>query len=137
VIVTGSRAWPDAQAVFQALTKTFLEHGPFELRHGACATGADHDARLWFEFFGKDLGCTEVRFPANWERGPQAGPERNRRMVEAGADLVLAFPEVSGSGTQMTVRLAKEAGIPVREYGPDGILREGPTEILGEGGPAE
>lgn len=116
VIVTGSRAWPDAQAVFQALTKAFLEHGPFELRHGACATGADHDARLWFEFFGKDLGCTELRFPANWERGSQAGPERNRRMVEAGADLVLAFPLPEGSGTQHTMELAREAAIEVIEY---------------------
>jgi hypothetical protein len=37
-------------------------------------------------------------------------------MVEAGADLVLAFPMPEGSGTQDAMRLAEEAGIKVKEY---------------------
>lgn len=117
VIVTGSRKWANVGAVWDALWDIYKEHGPFELTHGACATGADAIARQWYDLAGKYVGCTETRFPANWERGPQAGPERNRRMVEAGADLVLAFPLPEGSGTQHTMRLAREAGIEVRVFG--------------------
>lgn len=46
---------------------------------------------------------------------PGAGPRRNARMISLGADHVLAFPR-SGrrrSGTRATIRLAREAGIPV------------------------
>jgi SLOG family YspA-like protein len=117
VIVTGSRKWESWRAVDDALWGVFKEHGPFELRHGACATGADWMAHLWYERCGAHLGCTEVCFPAAWEaRGKQAGPERNQRMVEAGADLVLAFPLPEGSGTQHTMKLAREAGIEVIEH---------------------
>lgn len=115
VIVTGSRKWEDVRAVDDALWGVLQEHGPFQIVHGACATGADWMAHIWYERVGARLGCTEQRFPANWERGPQAGPERNRRMIEAGADLVLAFPLPEGSGTQHTMRLAREAGIKVVE----------------------
>lgn len=74
---------------------------------------ADH----WFEVAGKYIGCTRRTFPAAWEaRGRAAGPERNRRMVEAGADLVLAFPLPEGSGTQHMMKLAREAGIEVIEH---------------------
>ena len=125
VIVTGSRRWADELAVYDALWDVYNEHGPFELVHGDCSTGADALAHLWWSIVGKKLGITEQRFPAAWEaRGKAAGPERNRRMVEAGADLVLAFPLPEGSGTQMTIRLAKEAGIHVREFAPDGHIRE-------------
>lgn len=116
VIVTGSRKWGWWQAVHNSLWDIYREHGPFQLIHGDCSTGADYHAREWFMFCGSQLGCTELRFPANWERGPQAGPERNARMIEAGADLVLAFPLPEGSGTQHTMRLAREADIEVIEY---------------------
>jgi hypothetical protein len=117
VIVTGSRRWAEDWQVFKALTDVFDEHGAFELIHGACSTGADQLAHRWFEAGGRALGCTEQRYPAAWERGPQAGPERNRRMVEAGAELVLAFPLPGGSGTQHTMQLAREAGIEIKEFG--------------------
>lgn len=118
VIVTGSRKWADGEAVYEALWDVYEAHGAFELSHGDCATGADAMARHWLEVGGEYVGCTERRFPANWARGPQAGPERNRRMVEAGADLVLAFPLPEGSGTQHAMRLAREAGIEVKEVRP-------------------
>lgn len=117
VIVTGSRKWPDPRKVHFELGMVFMRNGAFELIHGACSTGADAAAHRWFEIAGTLIGCTEQQFPAAWEtRGKAAGPERNKRMVEAGADLVLAFPLPEGSGTQHTMRLAREAGIPVREY---------------------
>jgi hypothetical protein len=44
---------------------------------------------------------------------PGAGTDRNQKMLEAGADLVIAFPD--GRGTADMVRRAHRAGIPVRE----------------------
>lgn len=115
VIVTGSRAWT-GDAVYDALWALYHQHGAFHLMHGACSTGADFHAHDWFLRVGSELGCTEMKYLANWERGPQAGPERNARMVEAGADLVLAFPLPQGAGTQHTMKLARAAGIEVIEF---------------------
>lgn len=126
IVVTGSRRWADVRAIGDALWDAYEKHGPFELRHGACSTGADHWAHVWAVSIGAHLGCTELRFPANWERGPQAGPERNERMIKAGADLVLAFPLPEGSGTQHTMRLAREAGIEVIEFKQGEIVKQEP-----------
>lgn len=117
VIVTGSRAWPDPVRVAHELTTLYLQHGPFTLIHGACATGADAAAHHWYETAGADLGCIEVKYPAAWEAyGKRAGPIRNEKMVkEAGAELVLAFPLFGSRGTRHTMDLAREAGIPVQE----------------------
>ena len=122
VIVTGSRAWPDPVRVAHELTQLYLQHGPFVLVHGACATGADAAAHHWHEVCGEDLGCMEVKYRAEWEKhrtpedpqGRKAGPIRNAQMVKAGADLVLAFPLPGGKGTQGTIDLAEAAGIPLK-----------------------
>lgn len=117
ILITGSRAWPDPQAVYDALNAAYREHGPFTLVHGDCSTGADFYAHEWVRVGGAFLGCTEQRYPASWEAyGKAAGPMRNRHMVADGADLVLAFPLPSGSGTHHTIWLAERAGIPVRRY---------------------
>lgn len=117
VILTGSRKWADKKAVFTALEDLFREHGPYVLVHGACATGADAIADEWVRLTGEERGVFCVRYRADWEnRGQAAGPERNARMVKTGADLVVAFPLPGGSGTQHTMRLAREAGIEVREF---------------------
>ena len=115
VIVTGSRAWPDPVRVAHELTQLYLQHGPFVLVHGACATGADAAAAHWMNCAGHDLGCYEIPYPADWEKfGKGAGPIRNAQMVKAGADLVLAFPLPGGKGTQGTIDLAEAAGIPLK-----------------------
>lgn len=116
VIVAGSGRWTNDLAVYTALNEVFRAHGPFQLIHNASSIGAAAMAHHWFEVSGRGLGCDESPCPANWDRGSEAIPECNRRMVEAGADLVLAFPMPEGSGTQDTMRLAEEAGIKVKEY---------------------
>lgn len=119
IIVAGSRAWGKPQIVWDALNEVRHEHGPFVLVHGDCSTGADFYAHEWFRVGGQLLGCTEIKFPAAWEAyGKGAGPMRNRNMIAAGADLVLAFPLPFGSGTQHAVWLAEQAGIPVQKWGP-------------------
>lgn len=103
--------------MWDALNALRKEHGPFTLVHGDCSTGADFYAREWYRVGGQLLGVTEQRYPAPWEAyGKDAGPMRNRRMVADGADLVIAFPLPSSSGTRHTIWLAKQAGIPVIEY---------------------
>jgi hypothetical protein len=47
---------------------------------------------------------------------PGAGPRRNAEMVDLGAEKMLAFPLPSSRGTWNAIRLAKAAGIPVRQY---------------------
>lgn len=120
VIVAGSRRW-DGSAVWKALYGVLDEHGPFTLVHGACSTGADFIASVWAKAHPE---VEEHRFPAPWEAyGRAAGPMRNAQMIRAGADLVLAFPLPGGAGTQHTMSLAREAGIPVRVYAPDGFVQ--------------
>lgn len=112
--MTGSRHWTQSQVVYDALSEIYREHGEFVLVHGDCATGADAMAHHWYMMCRGVIPLGEDKFPAAWEaRGRCAGPERNVRMIEAGADLVLAFPLPTGSGTQHTMMLAEAAGIEV------------------------
>ena len=72
-----------------------------------CAPGADTFALEWSKkwVFGLRL------FPADWKRhGRAAGPIRNQEMLDAGPDLVIAFP--GGRGTADMVRRAKSSRSP-------------------------
>jgi hypothetical protein len=84
------------------------------LVHGACG-GADAMAdALW-----KLWGWPTEPHPADFALlGRAAGPQRNTRMVDLGADLCLAFPLPGSRGTKDCVQRARAAGIPVRIYGP-------------------
>lgn len=116
VIVTGTRHPFQFWIMWAELEYVLANFGPFTLVHGDCPTGADHYASVWAK--GRaDEGVVEEKFEANWNgEGRAAGPFRNQRMVAAGADLVLAFPTVDSRGTRHTMRLAREAGIEVREH---------------------
>lgn len=125
ILVTGSRDWDDRQAVAEALIEArdnplHVSAGPSRmvLVHGGCPRGADaiadHYARTW--------GWTVEVHPADWARhGKAAGMIRNTEMVDAGADLCLAFfqPGARNSGTGNCVVRAKAARIPVRRYPPE------------------
>lgn len=119
VLVTGSRYWPAPQAVADALDEAFsyAPRRPFVVVHGDCRTGADAHAHLWAVQAAATCDVTEEPHPADWRtHGNSAGPIRNRHMVNAGADLVLAFPLPNSVGTQHTIGLATKAGIPVRRF---------------------
>ena len=69
------------------------------------------------------MGYAVEVFKADWEgNGRRAGPIRNQWMVNAGADVCLAFPLAGSVGTWDCVRRARAAGIPVEfpEGGSDG-----------------
>lgn len=119
ILLTGSRVWDDAATVEAALWDSW--HDAAELYgaavqlvvvHGDCPRGADAMARRWCE----RAGVAQERHPADWGRGPGAGPARNRAMVARGAALCLAFVRGGSRGATGTVQLASRAGIPVRRW---------------------
>lgn len=137
ILVTGSRSWADRDTIYGALNDVVTEHGlwlkPDEygnslpsrdvvVVHGG-AHGADRIAGAWAIANGLKV---EVH-PADWDRhGKSAGLIRNQEMVDAGADVALAFVtrcslkgcaqfRPHGShGAMHCASLAQGAGIPTR-----------------------
>lgn len=113
VIVTGSRDWTDREVVVRSLLaverRAAVGHR-LTLIHGG-QRGADAYAHSWAR--NRSGWITEVH-PADWTLyGRAAGPVRNKAMIAAGADLVIAFPLGEAKGTGGLVALAEAAGIPV------------------------
>lgn len=108
VLVTGGRGYLDGARVASELAALHRLHGAeLVVVHGDCPTGADAIADEWCKRNG--VACEP--FPADWNAGRGGGPRRNQAMVDAGADLCLAFP--GGRGTADCIRRARAAGIPV------------------------
>lgn len=108
IIVTGSRRWSSLQAAFPVLQYLFDALEPTAIVQGGAA-GVDLAAKI--AAFELNLPCET--YPANWEElGNKAGPFRNQRMVDAGADLVIGFPAQDSRGTWDCLNRAKKAGIP-------------------------
>lgn len=107
VLVTGGRDFNTRAAVFSDLDKVLAKHPGMEVWSGM-ALGADQLAFDYACFNGLDYRG----FAAKWQDdGDSAGPRRNKRMMDAGPSLVVAFP--GGRGTQGCVDLAKAAGVPL------------------------
>ena len=112
VIVTGGRDYADRARVFAALDTIHAET-PIGCVVQGGARGVDEHADGWTE----KSGARSVTLPADWKaHGKAAGPMRNQAMIDAGADLVVAFP--GGRGTADCVRRARAAGIRVVEAKP-------------------
>jgi hypothetical protein len=120
VLVTGSRHWRDATVIEDALDDAILSRpasAQMVVVHGDCATGADRIADEWARAAATTCPIRVERHPADWRtHGKAAGPIRNKTMVAAGADLVLAFLLPNSRGTAHTIALADAAGIPVRRW---------------------
>lgn len=113
VLVTGSRTWDDEQGLRLELIAATTPHLPGAvIVHGACPTGADAMADLW----ASDMAVDVERHPADWSLGKSAGFRRNAEMVQAGADLCLAFIKDGSRGATHCADLAEKADIPVRRY---------------------
>lgn len=66
------------------------------------------------EEFAQNHGLPLTIFPADWKQhGPKAGPLRNKQIVEA-CQQVVAIWDGSSKGTATTIRMAQQAGKPVR-----------------------
>ncbi len=110
VVVCGSRNFRSQAQIFKTLDKIHAETPITQLMQGG-ATGADQFAKEWAE-----TKPEIVRFTcrAEWGAyGPAAGPIRNKKMVQWGPDLVVAFQ--GGTGTADMVHKAILAGIKVLE----------------------
>ncbi len=119
LLVCGSRTYGNRR-VLSKLQRRNMEHvisglDPEFIIHGGCR-GADvlaHD-------IADELGIHCQVFEADWSKyGKSAGPIRNKKMLKDGhPDLVLAFFDGKRTkGTMNMVKLAKEAHVPVLEYG--------------------
>lgn len=115
ILITGSRNHTDVQLIENAIqTHTLgLQHTNVTIVSGGCPTGADHIAE---EYARKQGFPLEIHHAAWTKHGRAAGPIRNQEMVDAGADVVLAFPFGESRGTWGCVRAAQTAGLTVKIY---------------------
>lgn len=139
ILITGSRDWPDPSVVWEAIEQTISETRATDVMvvHGK-ARGADDFASRFVTMFKARLASCGIRIdeephPAEWEAPcritckpghrkyrngttycPAAGNYRNIEMVEAGADVCLAFIHNESRGASMCATVAELAGIPVR-----------------------
>lgn len=120
ILATGSREFDDRRAIVNALWSSLIDLGyrwgtsdPPILVHGECPSGADAIAsEVW-----QGWGFPEEAHPADWSIGRKAGPLRNQAMVDAGADLCIAFFKRTAKnvGTRHCSGRAKAAGIVTKE----------------------
>jgi hypothetical protein len=123
ILITGSRDWEDEErlrkAIIDAVVRVCEEtgnHGETDwvtIVHGACPTGADRMA----DELAKVCNWNVERHPADWHRYRKAaGYRRNADMVNAGADICLAFIRNESAGATHCSDLAEKAGIEVERY---------------------
>lgn len=112
LLVTGSRSWRNYSGIYRVFADLDLPEDTVVV-HGA-ATGADHMARSAALAHGL---TEEPHFPEYHKYSVRDAPKfRNMAMVEAGADLCLAFPTPESQGTYHCAKLADKAGIEVRWF---------------------
>jgi SLOG family YspA-like protein len=113
ILITGSREWTNAGYIAHMLAIAAQFHPGAVLVHGDCR-GADRiAARIWSRW-----GLPTEPHPADWARdGRAAGPIRNAAMVNAGADLCLAFLLPGSRGAVHCAELAEQAGITTKRFG--------------------
>jgi len=115
-LVTGSRFWADRKVVEEEL-RLLPPHAI--LVHGDCR-GADHLAEaVWKSWGRKTIACAVTS--DEWKRkGPRAGPERNRHMLEAYPPITaVAFPLSESRGTAHMMGLLHGRNIHFIERGQD------------------
>lgn len=113
MLITGSRDWTDSQMIHWEMAGFAGILTPVTVVHGACPTGADDLA----DKIAREVGWNVERHPADWRLyGRSAGPIRNALMVQAGADVCLAFIRNGSRGATMCADLAEKAGIPTHRF---------------------
>lgn len=119
VLVTGSRTWDDWRLLKDALdaelSMSRADGRPMVVVQGGAA-GADIMAIRWATLSWVRCETHHADWRPNGVYNPQAGLARNRKMVELGADMVLAFIRNGSRGATHCADLAEAAGIEVRRY---------------------
>jgi hypothetical protein len=114
ILVTGSREWRDYRRLRAALDYHRQAYPDATLVHGA-ARGADRAAARIWKAWGLPAEAHPVS-PAEWDVNKAAGHARNARMVQAGADICLAFIRDRSPGASGCAALAEAAGIPTYRH---------------------
>jgi len=114
IIIAGSRNITDKyrinQAIFNGIKKLISidKINEVEIISG-CARGVDEEGEHW----ARSLGLKVLHFPADWDKfGKRAGFLRNKEMIDV-ADGLIAIWDGESKGTQHTINLAKDKGIPI------------------------
>lgn len=108
ILVCGSRHYANRGHVYAVLDALHVATPVTLLIHGACQLGgADHLAEDW----AKSRCVPYLGVPADKTRWPQAGPERNAKMLRYRPHRLVAFPGQTGTANMIT--LARRAGIPI------------------------
>lgn len=124
VLITSSRNWAQpglVRAVLDMLHFTVRGRYRLVVVHGKCRTGGDHHAAMWVADMkrqGHDVDeDPHPVTPAEWDAlGRAAGPRRNQRMVDKGAEAALVFNRNNSQGTSGCRDMAQRAGIPFLEW---------------------
>lgn len=117
--MTGSRDWTDGDIIDGEMWRAWTDAGApppqtVTVVHGG-ARGADALAEVIARRVGLQVEC----HPAAWDtRGRAAGVIRNSEMVNAGADVCLAFIKNQSRGATHCADAAEKAGIPTRRFAP-------------------
>jgi hypothetical protein len=115
ILVTGSRyARVETHGIFIEEQLAMARNKPSVILVHGGAPGVDTICDGIARLFGWDVQVYE----ANWAEGKSAGPERNKRMVKAGADVVLAFPLAGAlnKGTKHCSTFAEIMGLKVHYF---------------------
>jgi hypothetical protein len=113
VLVTASRDWDDPELLDFVLCSVTEAHMPnVVIIHGNYGRG-DQMADDW----SLTHGLVPERHNPDWGKfGNSAGPRRNAEMVQAGADICVAFIKNSSRGATGCSDLARAAGIKTLPY---------------------
>jgi len=110
LLVCGSRAWTDRQAVFDALDAIHALHHVTQVIEGTCR-GPDQYGGEW----AKAQGIRLTEMPADWDRhGTRAGFIRNSKMADLGPDMVVGFIVAGSRGTKMMLEISLARGFDTR-----------------------
>ena len=110
LLITGSRTWSDV-AVIEREFGVVAEH---EGSNVVLVSGGAKGADTLCEQVAEKLGWTIERHLPDWSVGKRAGFDRNKVMVDSGADFCLAFILDESAGASQCSRIAKEAKIPTK-----------------------
>lgn len=117
ILITGSRDWVETNIIHRAISEWVRDNVPQNevtiLVHGDASRGAD---RMGRDFARAMWWLQEEAHPADWGWGKSAGMQRNSEMVQAGADVCLAFIRNNSKGATHCMIEAHKAGIPVKVY---------------------
>jgi hypothetical protein len=109
IIFSGSRNWMNEPIVLDMLKMIISK---FEKDQVTIVVGGAKGLDQIAENLAKSLHLKVDVFYADWDlHGKAAGPIRNQKMLDSGADLLVAFPSKDSKGTRHMIDISQKAGI--------------------------